>query len=228
LSTHSIFTRACSKGKCSAPVLSIYLSQERSFLQSYLRFLALLLANIALPRKPSVLVRPRVGGIKTLVSTQVKKQELDTEKKAKMGAEVANGFTGLGMGFMLGGLAGIGTGSVMKVAMGQADLKIGQDDPVREGGGAIVEEVGNSKEHVGERIADWIVSRISWVRKELDLLEEIWEDFPDISLESWEPSPYDATSQMIRLFQNIGRQMERGETSMLSALVTLWAREKVI
>jgi len=50
--THSTFLRCCSDGRITVPVLSRYLIQERIFLQEYIRFLALLLANVSIPTKP--------------------------------------------------------------------------------------------------------------------------------------------------------------------------------
>jgi hypothetical protein len=51
--THGSFLRLCANGKVSLPLLSRYLTQERIFLQSYLRFLSLLLANVSVPPKPT-------------------------------------------------------------------------------------------------------------------------------------------------------------------------------
>jgi len=57
--THSTFLRSCSNGKITVPLLSRYLTQERIFMHSYLRFLALLLANISVPPKPAQLKAPK-------------------------------------------------------------------------------------------------------------------------------------------------------------------------
>jgi hypothetical protein len=51
--THSSFLRSWSKGTISPALLSRYLTQERIFLQSYLRFLSLLLANISIAPRPA-------------------------------------------------------------------------------------------------------------------------------------------------------------------------------
>ncbi|KAN0121986.1 hypothetical protein V8E51_000312 [Hyaloscypha variabilis] len=51
--THSTFLRCCSDGRITVPVLSRYLTQERIFLEEYVRFLALLLANVSIPSRPA-------------------------------------------------------------------------------------------------------------------------------------------------------------------------------
>jgi hypothetical protein len=50
--THSTFLRCCSDGRINIPALSRYLTQERMFLQTYIRFLGLLLANVSIPSRP--------------------------------------------------------------------------------------------------------------------------------------------------------------------------------
>ena len=56
--THSTFLRCCSDGRIDVPTLSRYLTQERIFLQAYIRYLALLLANISIPSRPNPLSSP--------------------------------------------------------------------------------------------------------------------------------------------------------------------------
>jgi len=56
--THSTFLRCCSDGRIDVPTLSRYLTQERIFLQAYIRYLALLLANISIPSRPNLLSSP--------------------------------------------------------------------------------------------------------------------------------------------------------------------------
>ena len=52
--THNTFLRRCSDGRISIPVLSRYLTQEWIFLRHYLRFIALLLANVSIPSRPAL------------------------------------------------------------------------------------------------------------------------------------------------------------------------------
>lgn len=87
-----------------------------------------------------------------------------------------------------------------------------------------------TKKDIGERAVDWLVARIVSVRKELDLFEEISEEFPGINLESWEDVQdglSDCTRMLVRLFDVIGTAVEKGEKSVLSGLIMLWARERV-
>ncbi|PMD12798.1 hypothetical protein NA56DRAFT_454036 [Hyaloscypha hepaticicola] len=56
--THSTFLRCCSDGRINVPTLSRYLTQERIFLQAYIRYLALLLANVSVPSRPKPLSSP--------------------------------------------------------------------------------------------------------------------------------------------------------------------------
>jgi hypothetical protein len=70
--THSTFLRRCSDGRITIPVLSRYLTQEWIFLQHYLRFIALLLANVSIPSRPAL--RSPISPPQTPKSTKVERE----------------------------------------------------------------------------------------------------------------------------------------------------------
>jgi hypothetical protein len=69
--THSTFLRRCSDGRITIPVLSRYLTQECIFLRHYLRFIALLLANVSTPSRPAL--RSPISPSQTPKSTKVER-----------------------------------------------------------------------------------------------------------------------------------------------------------
>jgi len=69
--THSTFLRRCSDVRITIPVLSRYLTQECIFLRHYLRFIALLLANVSTPSRPAL--RSPISPSQTPKSTKVER-----------------------------------------------------------------------------------------------------------------------------------------------------------
>lgn len=152
--THSTFLRCCSDGRITIPVLSRYLTQERIFLQTYIRFLALLLANVSIPSRPVH---------HTLSPSHPRATKADRE--------------------------------------------------------------------INSRVTPHLITRLSHAQSQLSLFSTLEIDIPDLDLESWEEATEDgmtdATRMLVRLFDVIGTAVEKGEKSVLMAVVVAWVREKV-
>ncbi|CZR50314.1 uncharacterized protein PAC_00186 [Phialocephala subalpina] len=247
LATHSPFLRAVCASKVNTALLSNYLARERLCLHSTLRLLSLLLANIILPIRPSGLVTKRRGGVREKMREEIEKAERERKEKAQkgqkdfgpgmganIGVEVAAGTANLGMGMVLGGIAGIATGVGMKVATGSAGVGLSNlgnsaTDPPPED--RISEVIENVHKDVGERAVDFLVAAISRTRRTLDLFEEVSEDISGIDLDGTEQAGGDgsemsALTMFVRLFGEIGGAVEKRERSVLVGLVMLYAREK--
>jgi hypothetical protein len=214
----SDFIRVAGNGEITLTEVSRYLIQERFYLQSLTRFLGLLLANVLLPTKPSGLVTARVVGVKERAMKAARQAE--TNLLASRITSLSRGEVGASTSSRLAGMKA-------RVAAPAASVPI-LVQPVSVVKGPAAEPEGpaaNVKADTAERFHDWLVARLLRVRKELDLIDEMAEDFPSLD-ELWDEGASDVTNGLTRLFTKLGNAIEKKGKNILTGLVLLLAREK--
>lgn len=211
----SDFIRVACSGQASLAEISQYIMQERIYLQSLARFLGLLLANVLLPAKPSGLMSSRSDGVKERAKRATKQAE--TNLLASRITSLSRGEIGASTSSRLAGMkarVAAPTAAALPVAvLPPNDIK------------SELETVStNVKADLGEKLHDWLVARLVRLRRELDMIDEIAEEFP-VVCEQQGAGATDITDGLNRLLYKLGNAIEKKGKSILAGMVLLFARE---